>query len=209
MTYQIESLKVVAKKELGEGQRLVRIIAKGGKVEGKEIESQGTIIPVLSRNTLEVIMGREQGFEFIRNAVQGVQDSLIRKMVANGKLAFYDGAIDYESILVAMSEVNESVRFSKDSIAKWFVESLKDILVDAITAKMPGIADSQLNQLVANYLASFQILAGRNPSMDDKIKAGLIRAMELLPEDHDSATGNEIATRLATVQNASVQLLAL
>ena len=69
--------------------------------------------------------------------------------------------------------------------------------------------DSKLNQLLANYLDSFQVLAGRNPSMNNDVKASLIRAMEFLPEDHDSVTAQEIARRLAEVQEATALLAAL
>ena len=209
MTYQIQNLKVASKIELAEGNRLVRIIAKSGKVNGREMESQGCIIPELRKNTLSVILDNEHGFEFIKNAVQSVQDELIRKLVGQGKMAVFDSQFDLDAILVSMRESVESTRFSKESIGKWFVEHMQPVLVDAIQSKMPGIDGSQLAKLLGNYLESFQILAARQPTMKDSIKAGLVRALELLPEDHDTVCANEIAARLAVVQDAQVTLLAL
>jgi hypothetical protein len=74
---------------------------------------------------------------------------------------------------------------------------------------MIALPEDKVRKLAENYLTSFQLLAGRNPTMPNAIKAGLIRALEFLPEDHDSVTANEIATRLATVTEASEMLAAL
>jgi hypothetical protein len=202
MTYQIESLKKLSKIELGNGDRLCRIIKKGEK--SKLTESMGVIVPAVHVSILNALVNNEVGKEFLCNAVAGVQDGLIRKLAEAGKLAFFDSAIDIDAMLEAMQAENETVRFSKESISKWFSSILQPVLIDAIKAKYDGIAESKLSQMLASYLASFQILASRQPSMDSKVKASLIRALEFLPEDTDDAVTNEIASRLAVVQDASV-----
>ena len=202
MTYQIESLKKLSKIELGNGDRLCRIIKKGEK--SKLTESMGVIVPAVHVSILNALVSNEVGKEFLCNAVASVQDSLIRKLAEAGKLAFFDDAIDIDAMLEAMQAENETVRFSKESIAKWFISILQPVLVEAIKAKYDGIAESKLSQMLASYLASFQTLAARQPSMDSKVKASLIRALEFLPEDTDDAVTNEIASRLAVVQDASV-----
>lgn len=210
MTYQIESLKTLAKKDLGETQRLARIIAKGGKVGTVETESLGCIVPILSRNTIEVIMHNDAAFEFVRNAVYGVQDSLIRKAVEQGKLCVFDSQIDIEAIVSAMNDVNESVRFSKESIKKWFDANLRQSLSEAIGKKLgASVASDKITKLVDGYLVQFQTLAGRNVSMDSKVKAQLLRALDFLPEEHDSETGAELVRRLNDAQEATEMLAAL
>lgn len=207
MTYIIENLKTASKKELGATERLCRVIAKSGKVENRVIESQGVILNKLSVNSISVIANNEAGAEFLLNAVYGVQDGIVRKLVAAGKMSVFDEQIGIDAILAAMAESNEVSRFSTKSIAAWFESDMKPVLSAALQAK--GFNGAAMDKMLSNYLASFQVLAGRNPSMDTTIKAGLIRALELLPEGYESVTCNTIAEKLATVQQASAILAAL
>lgn len=207
--YNIESLKTISKKEVPAGNRLARIIFKKDRKTGIEKDSKGLWVAEISSSLLTLISNDSRGAEFLKGKIAEVQDSLIRKLVEAGKIVINSDEIDYEKILAAMSATNESVRFSKESIAAWFAEYLRESLSDAIKNKMAGISDSQLNKLLENYLESFQILAQRQPSMSNEIKTGLIRAMEFLPEDHDSVIACTIASKLSEVQEASVTLAVL
>ena len=209
--YNVESLKTISKKETPAGNRLARIIFKKDRKTGEEKDSKGLLVSDISENYLAVISNDARGSEYLRGCIASVQDALIRKLIEAGKLTISSDEIDTEKLLAAMAAINEasSDRFSKESIATWFAEHMLVPLQAAICEKMEGISDSKLKQLTDNYLASFQILAGRNPSMNNTIKAGLIRAMEFLPEDHESTTAIEIARRLAEVQEASEMLAAL
>lgn len=209
--YNVESLKTISKKETPVGNRLARIIFKKDRKTGEEKDSKGLWVPGISENYLANISNDTRGSEYLRGCIAAVQDALIRKLIEAGKLTISSDEIDTEELLAAMAAINESSsdRFSKESIATWFNEHMLTPLQAAICAKMEGISDSKLKQLTDNYLASFQILAGRNPSMNNAVKAGLIRAMEFLPEDHESTTAMEIARRLAEVQEASEMLAAL
>lgn len=209
--YNVEALKAISKKEVPEGFRLARVIYKTDKKTGIEKESKGLHVAAISNNLLQVCCNDEAGSEFLKSAIAGVQDAVIRRLVDAGKLSIFEGEIDYSEILREMKLANESsgARFSKETIAAWFAEYLLEPLQLQIKAKMQGISDSKLKQLTDNYLASFQILAGRNPSMKDEVKASLIRAMEFLPEDHDSAVALTLAEKLAAVSEASIELLAL
>jgi hypothetical protein len=206
MTYQIENLKKLSKLELGNGDRLVRIIAKGGKVENRVIESQGVIIPSLGINAIQLVLNNDAGKEYLLNSLYSIQDSIIRKLIANGKNAIFDQQIDIEQMLIAMQEANETQRFSKETIKKWFDGIMLQYLESALQAKGYG---NQAEKLIKNYLESFSILAQRNPSMNASIKAGLVRCMELLPADQDDAVTVEIARRLSEVQEPSAMLAAL
>ena len=212
--FNVESLKNISKKEIPAGNRLARIIFKDVKKNGVVIEtkdSKGLWVNAITDNMLAVISTQPAGTEYLRGCIANVQDGIIRSLIEKGKITISEDEIDYQKILAAMAVINESGadRFSKESIAAWFNSVLKAPLSDAIRAKMDGISDSQLNKLLNNYLESFQILAGRNPSMNNNVKAGLIRALEFLPEDHESAVGIEIVRRLNDVQEASVTLAAL
>lgn len=209
--YNVESLKTISRKEVPELNRLARIIYKKDKKTGIEKESKGLFVAAITENLLQVIANDPRGSEFLRNAVAGVQDSVIRKLVDNGKLVINSDEIDYNAILATMAQANETsgARFSKESITAWFNEYLLAPLTDAIKNKLPTMGSNQLDKLLSNYLESFQILAGRNPSMSNKVKESLIRAMEFLPEDHDSAVACTIAEKLAAVSEASIELMAL
>lgn len=206
MTYQIESLKKLAKLELPEGQRVCRVIAKKGKIGGNDMESQGVVIPVFGIAVLNALVSDAVGAEFLRGAVESVQDSLVRRAVEAGKMAIFAEQIDLGAMLAAMQVANESSRFSKESIASWFADHMREPLAAAIGAKFIGIAADKRERMLTDYLGSFQILAGRTPSMTAGVKAGLLRAMEFLPEDHDHATAVELANRLAVVVEPSAML---
>ena len=204
MAYQIESLKKLAKLELGSGDRLARIIKKGEK--SRLTESVGTIVPKVHISMLNTLMSDEVGQEYLRGCVESVQDAIIRRLAEAGKMALFDEQIGIAAILDTMKASNESQRFSKEAIKVWFEENMQGVLCEKIEEKNPGISEDKLLRMVAAYLESFQILAGRNPSMDDKVKAGLLRAMEFLPEDHESAVAVEIVERLQTVKKPEAML---
>lgn len=208
-TFTIGNLKQFTE-EPAEGYRVARVIAKGGIVEKRKIESQGCIIPVIGENALQRIMLNEIGRNWFAAKVQEVQDRLIRKLVATGReSALSHETISVEMLIQVMRAENESSRFSKESIKEWFDASLKPLILARLSEKMAGTPESTLEKLAAQYLDSFQILAGRSPTMSSAIRAQLLRAMELLPEDHDSITATTILEKLATVTEASVVLSAL
>jgi len=207
--YNVESLKVIAKKEIPATMRLARIIFKKDRKTGEEKDSKGLWVNAIGDAMVQVIAADQRGAEFLANAIASVQDSIIRKHIENGKLVINAEEIGIDKLLEAMSAANETERFSKESIKSWFIEYMTAPLGAAIRAKMAGISDSKVQQLLDNYLTSFQLLAGRNPSMSNDIKAGLIRAMEFLPEDHESTTALQIAQKLSEVQEATAMLAAL
>ena len=204
MTYQIESLKKLSKLELSSVDRLARIIKKGEK--SRLAESVGTIVPKVHISLLNILMNDDVGQEYLRGCVENVQDAIIRKLAEAGKMALFDDQIGIAALLDAMRASNESMRFSKEAIKVWFEENLQGILCEKIEEKNPGISKDKMLRMVTAYLESFQVLAGRNPSMDEKVKAGLLRAMEFLPDDHESAVAIEIVERLQAVKKPEAML---
>lgn len=209
--YNIESLKTISKKEVPATMRLARVIYKKDKKTGIEKDSKGLHVAAIMTATVQMIAADSNGLEWMQNAIAGVQDSVIRKLVDSGKLVINEEEISFSAIINEMKLANESsgARFSKEAIATWYAEYMLNPLSEAICNKMQGISESQLKKFIDNYLASFQILAGRNPTMSNEVKASLIRAMEFLPEDHDSVVAITIAERLAAITEASAELLAL
>ncbi len=209
MTYTIETLKKLSKVELGTGDRLCRVIAKKGMIGSKQMESQAAILPAVSINTVQQLLMNDAGKEWFCNAVAKLQDELVRNRIAAGHMSVYDNHIDSDSILTLMESENSVQRFSKESIAVWFKNVLSTPLRAAIVDKMPAASDAVIDKLLGNYLESFQVLAGRNPSMKAEVKAGLLRALDFVPADHESVTAIEVIRRLNDVTEATVILAAL
>lgn len=199
MAYQIENLTKFKKVEPQSGERIARLLAKKGVIEGRMIESQGVLIPVVSLAMLNGIVADPNGQQWLRGKVQDVQDSIIRKLIGAGKASFFDDQIGMDACLKVMSSELESTRFSKESIKVWFDAHLRGLLAARLAEKNPAMQSSVVQKLCDQFLERFMSLAGRNVSMDLKTKDQLLKAIELLPEDHESATCNEVIERLQEV----------
>jgi hypothetical protein len=211
MSIQIVSLKSVAKKEAQPGNRFARVIAKKGKIGSKTMESQAAEVPVVSIGILNALVANDVGREWLADKVQSVQDGIIRSLVEAGKMAFFPEQIGLDAILKAM-QADAAGRFSKESVAEWFAEYLESPVRAALLEKFgAGTASSQIDKMVTAYVGAFQILANRveNRTMPAAQKASLIRVLAMLPDDHESAIGEEIAVRIETVTEASAMATAL
>ncbi len=199
MAYQIENLTRFKKVEPKAGERIARLLAKKGSIEGRSMESQGVIVPVVSLAMLNALVSDTAGQQWLRGRVQDVQDSLIRKMIGAGKASFFDDQIGLDACLRVMTADMESTRFSKESIKVWFDSSLRSLLAARLSEKNPAMQASVVQKLCDQFMERFMSLAGRNVSMDLKTKDQLLKALELLPEDHESATAAEVLERLNEV----------
>lgn len=199
MAYQIEPLTRFKKVEVHLGERIARLLAKKGVIEGRTIESQGVLIPVISLPMLNGIMADPNGQQWLCSKVQDVQDTIIRKLIGAGKASFFDDQIGLHAVLKVMTAEVESTRFSKESIKGWFDAHLRGLLVAKLAERNPAMQQSVILKLCDQFMERFMSLAGRNVSMDLKTKDQLLKAVELLPEDHESATATEILERLQEV----------
>ena len=196
MAYQIKPLKGMKKEEPRAGERLARLLAKKGMIEGRTVESQGVLIPVVSLAMLNGIVADTAGQQWLRGKVQDVQDGLIRRLIGAGKVSFFDDQIGMDAVLKVMAADMENTRFSKESIKVWFDTYQRVPLFAALAAKAPAAQGSVITKLCDQFLECFQTLSGKNVSMDLKTKDQLLKAIELLPEDHESATASELLERL-------------
>lgn len=199
MAYQIEALTKFKKVEPQAGERVSRLLAKKGMIEGRTVESQGVLIPVVSISMLNGIVADVNGAQWLRGKVQDAQDGIIRRLIGAGKASFFDDQIGLDACLKVMSSELESTRFSKESIKGWFDAHLRGLLAARLSEKNPAMQSSVVQKLCDQFLERFMSLAGRNVSMDLKTKDQLLKAIELLPEDHESATCNEVIERLQEV----------
>jgi hypothetical protein len=181
------------------------------RTDGKKGKSGLCILaPVVSDSVLMLVQNDVQGKAFIINAIDDLRSKIASKLNKEGKLILSD-SIGITGLLAAMRNENESQRFTKEAIASWFAEYLDPLIGAKLSARMPGIAADKLDKLVAGYCEQLQVLANRpdNRCMPNAIKEQLIKALALLPDDHESMVCEEIAARLDTIQEASIVLGAL
>jgi len=168
------------------------------------------VVPCVSDSVLSLVQINPVGKQFLINCLDDLRSRIASAINKNGGMITSD-RIGIDAMLAAMSKENESQRFTKESIAVWFAEYLEPLLAARIKERNAGIAADKLDKAVAGYLVSFQVLANKpdNRNMHKDIRAQLLTALSLLPEDHDTVTAEEIAARLEVIQEASASLLAL
>ena len=183
------------------------------RTDGKKGKS-GLCIKVnaLSDAVLNVVYVDAIGKQFLINAIDKVRSEIASSLNKDGK-QITDDKIGVTAILAAMKASVESQRFTKESIKVWFDEHLAALLQNAIESKYVGITSDKVLKMVNDYCDAFQMLASRAVNgkyeMKTDIRNGLLRVLELLPEDHDTVTGNEIATRLDNTIEPVATMLAL
>lgn len=199
-TITLKPLKQVSKLEVPEQTRLLRVIHKG---DGKE--SRGAFVPLLSETTIQSLLLKPEGLEWFRNKVEAVQEQIVRKLNCT---TFDSEQIQFDGILAFITAENVSTRFSKEAIETWFQADMIGFLQAALKEK--GITEEdKLKQITNSFMASFCLLAGRNPSMPEAIKDQLVKCLALLPDEYVNTVAERIAEKLSTVQEATVLIDAL
>jgi hypothetical protein len=203
--YTVRNTKEV--ETIGDGMVALPVSRTDGK-KGKS--GLCILVPAVSESVLDCVMRDVIGRAFIVDCIDSIRSKVASSLNKSGKLILSD-SIGITGILAAMKAETESTRFTKEGIAAWFAEYLDPLIGAKLSARMPGIAADKLDKLVQGYCEQLQVLANRpdNRCMPNAIKEQLIKALALLPDDHDSMVCEEIAARLDTIQEASVVLGAL
>jgi len=205
----VGTLKNVAKQDIPADARICRIVAKGKNK--KLAESMAVVVSCVGNNVAQSLMLNEVGAEWMRGKIEELQDGMIRKQVEGGADRIQYESINIDAMLAAMKADNAATRFSKESIAAWFDADLREVLGCKILEKMTGLDQKTLDKMLDNYKSLFQVCAEReaNRSMAADVKGKLIRAMEFLPEDYESATAERIMEILPTIPAPETMLAAL
>lgn len=183
------------------------------RTDGKKGKS-GLCIRVnkLSDAVLNVVQMDAIGKQFLIDCIDNVRSQVASALNKQGR-PITDDKIGVTGILAAMKLSVESQRFTKESVKVWFDTYLATPLQDAIEARYAGISSDKMLKMVNDYCDAFQSLASRSINgkyeMKSDIRNGLIRVLEMLPEDHDTVTGNEIASRLENTVEPQAMALAL
>jgi hypothetical protein len=205
-TVKFDTLKIVAKLDVPAGKRLCRIIHKAAS--GKE--SVGALVPQLVQDDiLSYVTSNSKIAQFVMDAFYDMQDKLVRATMRD------DNTLGIEQFallpLVAYIESTQESkgRISKESIETWFTADMLPLLVSALKAKGLTI-QKQIDDTCNAFKNSFSSLAGRNVSMEEKIKLQLTKALALLPEGYpDNSVVEYVSGKLLEVQEATAVIDAL
>jgi len=150
----------------------------------------------------------EIGKAYITDCIDDVRSKLASAINKAGNTVTSD-KLGIDAILDFMRKESENQRMTKDAIGAWFDADLSGLIAEQIAIKYEGIAQDKIDAYLANYRAQFQTLAGRDVSMNDDIKAALMRVTDYLPEDYDSVIGGKVIEALSKVSSAKAVEFAL
>jgi hypothetical protein len=166
------------------------------------------VVPVVSDSVVSLVIQSDIGKAWLSDGIDTVRSHIASVINKAGNTITSD-KLGIDGILAQMKLETESQRMTKEAIGVWFDADLAPLVSARIAEKMQGIAADKLAKLVDGYKVTFQTLAGRDVSMAEPIKAGLIKAMELLPAEYDHVIGNKVMEKLIDVSEATNVLAAL
>jgi hypothetical protein len=179
------------------------------RTDGKKGKS-GTVCvaPAISESVATVFYNDAIGKAFIVDVLEGLRSRIISGLHASRKL-ISDEAIGVTAMLATAKLVVEGGRMTKESIGVWFDADLTLLVSARIREKIAGISEDKVAKLVAGYRTAFESLSAREVGMSDEVKASLLKAMDLLPEDYDSVIGGKVLAKLVAAEKPKEILAAL
>jgi hypothetical protein len=166
------------------------------------------VAPAISEPVATVFYNDAIGKAFIVDVLEGLRSRIISGLHAGSRL-ISDEAIGVTAMLATAKLVVEGSRMTKEAIGIWFDADLTLLVSARIREKMAGISDDKVAKLVSGYRTAFESLSAREVSMSAEVKASLLKAMDLLPEDYDSVVGGKVLSKLVAAEEAKEMLAAL
>jgi hypothetical protein len=185
------------------------VILSIARTDGKKGKSGNCIVvPAVSESVLTLVFNHADGKAWITDCIDDLRSEIASAINKKGEVISSD-KLGIDALLVAMRTANESQRMTKESITNWFNADLAPLVASRICEKMFGIADDKLTKLVEAYAEKFASLAGREVSMKDEVKAMLIKALELLPDEYEHPIATKVIAKLTKVEETTEILTAL
>jgi hypothetical protein len=192
------------------GQRLAKfawktVTDKLDPMCGIKRDSKCVSLPVVTGQ--EILGNIEALVPHVQNYLHSVQDKMIREMLeaSNNVLHVTQESISLASVCAWLEENDESGRLTKDSVGKWFDETLQEPLAMALASKfgvsdVPSDAESaKILAVVDAYKAKISALAGGKTAYDPKMCTSIINALDLAP------AGDVLAVRFTGRLNKMIQ----
>ena len=210
--YTAQSLAAISKLDVPADMRLARVIRKSSAREANGLESQGVHIP--AEIDLAYCLADSTLNAYLVQCMQDVQDKVIRRVTDGGRNIITDSDIAMDVLAQYLEETDENIgRISKDKIAAWFDASMADTLMLAFADRL-GVSDNptpdeakKLEQTCKGYKDVFGTLAAKNPTVDPKVGANLLKALDMIPADAFSLRIRGIVDK--AMKQPEVDLLAL
>jgi len=204
MLYPVIASKDLAK-TIPEGMTVFSVSRNDGK-KGKS--GIVCVAPGISEAVRNVFVSSAEGVAFVQDQMEWLKSKVISAIHAKGNTV-HDENTGITAILAQARLETESQRMTKEAIEVWFDADLAPLVAGRITAKMVGIAADKVEKLVAGYKGKFASLSGRDVSLAPEVKAQMLKALELLPEDYDHVIAVKVAEKLNSISEATETLAAL
>ena len=139
-----------------DGQRLVRLIAKG-KIKSPNLsESLCVSVPVM---TAEVVAEHiDSLLPYVVGMVQATQDKLIRGYrVETGKGEIADGDFDIKAVLGYLAENGEGETLTAEFIREWFVEDYYGVVCEWVKGR-PGCSGLPSHEIDKKFAAITDVM---------------------------------------------------
>jgi hypothetical protein len=186
-------VRKLAEVEASEGFRVSRIINKGS-------QSFGVVIPEVSDALLNTLVGNPIGAEYLKGCIAVAQDKVIRPLAKYEGAAVKSDEIGFTSLINFMQQDNNAGRLSKDSISKWFDDTLAAKLTEAFKVKMPEVETAAMTAILKSYKLVFETLAQREPILEATKKANIEKALALV--DDEDIMANKLAEKLERIKDS-------
>ncbi len=180
------------------GQRLATIGYKASKDKdsmffGVKRESKAVSLPIIGDDVIAANIAALM--PHIRTVLEATQDKIIREALdSSASNVISNESVSISAICEYLDNSNESGRLTKESVGKWFDESIADVLMIALSDKL-GISDTpsqaeatKVEMISKEFRAKVAALAGGATSYDPKTATSLIKCLALASESDVLAT---------------------
>lgn len=206
MVYTVTATKDLPKGyTVPEGMTMYSISRNDGK-KGKS--GIVCVMPSISEAVRDVFSNSVEGKAFIQDRLEWLRSKVASALNAKGA-TIHDENIGITALLAQAKLETESQRMTKESIGEWFDADLAPLIAARIQEKMQGITADKVEKLVAGYKKQFELLSSRECHFAPEVKAQMLKALEMLPEDYDHVIAVKVAEKLNSVSEATETLAAL
>lgn len=178
-------------------QRVAKVkfrITEAAKLRG-ELEKEAKAVSIPKILPLQVQEEAAALMPFVIGMLEGVQDSIIRDLVAAGKTDVRDEQISIAACMAYMQEeTSNGGRMSGDDVKAWFTDTLEDKLSLAFADKLGVTAttatpeqEAKIQQIVNAYRDKLAMLASPKTRYDVVSADKMLGALQLVADEPQAA----------------------
>lgn len=180
VTYGLRALaSVPANIEIAEGLRECRIIIKDAALKDAGKCSQYCQLPEVTEGKVQAFIMNPKGLEAVKDFIAGLEDKAVRKIYVESHRPATASDLGIEELADIAAAAAENTRVTKESVAAWFADKVKDIANFLATSRCGTEAMKQegfwtngegvrMVQIAHNYKIPVMELAAKNPAYTQK-----------------------------------------